>query len=71
MNLHQDNMALHPVLISPINIFTSYFHVINLHAILPMSQLTVQHPSMTLDMSIKQGSLASVSFVLIKHTISQ
>jgi hypothetical protein len=59
MNLHQDSMARHPVLISPINIFTSYFCVINFHAILPMLQPSGQHSSLTLDMFIKQGSLAS------------
>ena len=59
MNIHQDSMAQHPVLISPINIFTSYFCVNNFHAILQMSQLSGQHSSLTLDMFIKQGSLVS------------
>ena len=40
-------------------IFTSYFCVINFHAILPMSQLSGQHSSLTLDTFITQGSLAS------------
>ena len=58
MNLHQESMAWHPVLINPIHIFRS----ISVSSIFilscQMSKLSEQHSSLTLGVFIKRGSLA-------------